>query len=288
MNVSESLARTTVRLECSNGTQSSVGTSFLYRIDDEDESWIPILITNRHVVANFSSARLTLSAAADLTQASPRDATTITVNELQSFVVYHPNPQVDLAAILLGPITHHHHERGGAPIHLNAINISDLVDSATESRMRFVENVIVVGYPQGLWDDYRNLPLFRQGITASPAALDYCNESKFLIDCSIYPGSSGSPVFLYDSGAFIDASTNEVSFGERVKLLGIVFAVMLYEANGQIAQQQVPTAMTANLTASIPNNLGVVLKAREILPLAQAVLDYRAQMAATEALNRQT
>ena len=268
--VSDLLSRTTVRLECQNANTTSVGTSFLYRADATEDQWTPLLITNRHVVFGFSSATLTLSTAPDPRLATPADAQTITVQNLQNLVTYHPDPNIDLAAIFLGPIANQFGTQD-QPFQLNAIRRQDLVDTDTETRMRFVEDVLVVGYPQGIWDEYRNLPIFRSGVTASPAMLDYQNESKFLIDCSIFPGSSGSPVFLYNSGVVLDAKNNSASFGERLKLLGVVFAVQLYQANGQVIQQSVPTNTNQVAQIGMPNNLGVVVKSREILPLLDEI-----------------
>lgn len=268
MPASDSLARATVRLHCEDGPRSSVGTSFLYRIGD-GEAWTPILVTNRHVVDGFSLAHLSFSRANELRHARPEDSEMVTVTNLQNLVIYHPDPNIDLAAILLGPIVNQL-GTGNGPINLTAIRESDLVDDDTERRMRFVEDVLVVGYPQGLWDSHRNLPLFRGGVTASSAVLDYNNEPKFLIDCSIYPGSSGSPVFLYNSGVVLDAENNSASLGERVKLLGVVFAVQLYQVNGQVTETT-PTAARAMANVGIPSNLGVVVKAREILALVEEV-----------------
>lgn len=269
MAASDSLARCTVRLHCEDGVRSSVGTSFLFRVGEGDP-WTPLLITNRHVVEGFSTAHLSFSRASNLRHASPENSENVTVINLQSLVVYHPDPRIDLAAIMLGRIVNQM-EAGNNPISLTAIRESDLVDDDVELRMRFIEDVIVVGYPQGLWDQYRNLPLFRTGVTASSALLDYNNEPKFLIDCSIYPGSSGSPVFLYNSGVVLDAAENTASFGERVKLLGVVFAVQLYQANGRVTETT-PAAAQAMAQIGIPSNLGVVVKAREILTLVDHAL----------------
>ena len=91
MAVSDSLARTTVRLECTDGQRSGVGTSFLYRIDGDGDSWTPILVTNRHLVEGYTTARLVLSQAPDFRTATPADAKTITITDLQRLVVYHPS-----------------------------------------------------------------------------------------------------------------------------------------------------------------------------------------------------
>ena len=98
--------------------------------------------------------------------------------------------------------------------------------------------------------------------------LDYNGESKFLIDCSIFPGSSGSPVFLYNFPAYIE--DGKVSFGERYALLGVVSSVLAYTIEGAIEEANIPTS-GAVAKSSMPINLGVVIKAREILGLAEVI-----------------
>ena len=62
--------------------------------------------------------------------------------------------------------------------------------------------------------------------------LDYNGESKFLIDCSIFPGSSGSPVFLYNFPAYVE--DGKVNFGERCALLGVVSSVLAHNVEGTV------------------------------------------------------
>ena len=118
----------------------------------------------------------------------------------------------------------------GSTIYLDDIRLSDFAAEGIESRLRFVEDVLVVGYAQGQWDETRNLPLFRRGITASPAMLGYNGEAKFLIDCAIFPRSSGSPEFLYNFPAYVE--DGKVNFGERCALLGVVSSVMAHNVEG--------------------------------------------------------
>ena len=41
------------------------------------------------------------------------------------------------------------------------------------------------------------MPILRRGTTATPIALNFEGRPEFLIDAAVYPGSSGSPVFVY-------------------------------------------------------------------------------------------
>jgi hypothetical protein len=83
-----------------------------------------------------------------------------------------------------------------------------------------------------------------------------------LIDAAIYPGSSGSPVLLYNQGAWVDRSNNVIG-GVRVSFLGIVYGVKVHAAPGELVTIPAPTQRTASLTA-LPNNLGVCIKSSRV------------------------
>ncbi len=126
----------------------------------------------------------------------------------------------------------------------------------------------MVGYPNGLWDEVHNKPIFRKGITASHLKFDYNGKKEFLIDAACFPGSSGSPVFLLYEGAFNDRN-GELYGGTKFNLLGTLYAGPQHTAKGEIMIKpinQLPTIMT-----SIPNNLGFVIKSSRILELEKLI-----------------
>jgi hypothetical protein len=94
----------------------------------------------------------------------------------------------------------------------------------------------------------------------------YCfnNKREFLIDASIFPGSSGSPVLLFNQGTWARRSRDTV-IGSRVKLLGIVWGVMLHTVRGEISIVPAPTQAREIAVSQIPNNLGVCISASRIL-----------------------
>ena len=267
MSATDKMAKSTVRIECISDERVSIGSSFYCVFPLKVLGNVPVLITNRHVVEGFENIKIVLSTASDARMATPERRRVLTFDRLSEIVCFHEDDDVDLAAILLRPILENNVD-DGSTIYLEEISLNDFVAADIENQLRFVEDVLVVGYPQGLWDRTRNLPLFRRGITASSAMLDYNGESKFLIDCAIFPGSSGSPVFLYNFPAYIEGG--KVKFGERCALLGVVSSVLIYNVEGAIEEVDIPTtAAVAN--SPVPSNLGVVIKAREILKLAGVV-----------------
>ena len=267
MSATDKMAKSTVRIECSDAERLSVGSSFYCVFPLKTLGAVPVLITNRHVVEGFRNIRIVLSTAPDPRQATLERRRVLAFDRLDEVVHFHDNPEIDLAAILLRPILDRN-VNDGSTIYLEDTSLKDFAAEGIENQLRFVEDVLVVGYPQGQWDGTRNLPLFRRGITASPAMLDYNGESKFLIDCSIFPGSSGSPVFLYNFPAYIE--DGKVSFGERCALLGVVSSVLVHDVEGTVEEVDIPTATTVTKSL-MPSNLGVVIKAREILKLAEVI-----------------
>jgi S1-C subfamily serine protease len=56
------------------------------------------------------------------------------------------------------------------------------------------EQVIVIGYPRGFYDDLNNLPITRNATIASAYGINFKGNQFFLIDSVLHPGTSGSPV----------------------------------------------------------------------------------------------
>lgn len=140
-----------------------------------------------------------------------------------------------------------------------------------------IEDVIMVGYPNGIWDTANNMPIIRRGITATRPGLKYNGRDEFIIDAAVYPGSSGSPVFLFNQGSY--ANRQGISFGTRIFLLGVVYKVFLHTAQGNIVVQNIPTQNVPMAVTGVPNNLGLVIRAERIRDFTQIL---RANMAAAQ------
>jgi len=144
-------------------------------------------------------------------------------------------------------------------------NEAELADLGT------LEDVLMIGYPNGLWDSTNNMPIFRRGVTATHPNIDYEGRREFLIDAACFPGSSGSPVFLYNATGWINRSGGIVMGGTRVKLLGVLYAGPQHTATGEVQIVTVPTQQRAIAVSTIPNNLGLVIKASRLVELDAVV-----------------
>ena len=139
----------------------------------------------------------------------------------------------------------------------NTYSSSDIED------MVGLENITMVGYPNGLWDRTNNLPIFRKGVLATDYKHDWNGKKEFLIDAACFPGSSGSPVMLFDVGSYQTRKGNFMG-SSRIKLLGVLYAGPQHTVEGEVKVVLVPTRQKAVLVAGIPNNLGIIIKAEQL------------------------
>ena len=129
-----------------------------------------------------------------------------------------------------------------------------------------VEEIIMIGYPNGLWDSTNNMPIVRRGITATNISFDYNGKKEFLIDAACFPGSSGSPVLICNVGAYRDKQGNLNLGSSRVLFVGVLYAGPQLTVTGDIRIVSVPDSQQKAMSvAAIPNNLGYIIKSECIL-----------------------
>lgn len=88
-----------------------------------------------------------------------------------------------------------------------------------------IEDITFIGYPSGLYDSVNKLPIIRQGITATPIWNQFNGENVFLIDAGVFPGSSGSPVFIYNHGSY--PTKDGIAIGNRLLFIGVISETMI-------------------------------------------------------------
>ena len=135
------------------------------------------------------------------------------------------------------------------------------------SLLRPVEKIVMVGYPNGLWDQTHNLPIVRDGLTASHPLLNWNGVQQFVVDAACFPGSSGSPVFLLEDGIY--RTTVGYTPGTRVALLGILFGGPLLTMEGRLEQRPIPTSVNEVPVFNAMMNLGYVVRTDAILDLKE-------------------
>lgn len=252
-SLAEQLLYLTVRLEGATKTGTSVGTGFLYMHKDR-----LFVVTNKHVVTGVLTGNFVLRKAViknGETAVVPGEGYTIPFNEAN--FIGHPSASVDVAAMNISKIIQDLHATGN---HVFWKNISTETSPKAEDIEKYigpVEDVVFIGYPSGIWDSKNLLPVVRKGITATPYYVRFQGEPKFLIDASVFPGSSGSPVFIYYAGSYPDKAGNLYA-GNRAFFLGILAQVFQRTEQGGIKIKEVPTAQVAIAEVQQMIDLGIV------------------------------
>ena len=268
LSLSEKLTYSTVRIECRyhNG-ESGTGTGFFFKFleNKDDKSYIPVVITNKHVIDGAKMGRLLFSKATKNNKAINEEHFNAYYDNFESFWVNHPEEQVDLCAMPLAPFLKKA-EKCNEKIFFIELDMSLLPSSGQLDKLDALEEIVMIGYPNGIWDSINNKPILRKGITATHPNIDYNGKKEFMIDAACFPGSSGSPVFIWNEGSYKDKRGN-LCIGNRILLMGVLFAGPQHTATGEIKIVNVPTSQKTIAISRIPNNLGLVLKSERIKEL---------------------
>jgi hypothetical protein len=186
----------------------------------------------------------------------------INITEFQHAWIQHPT--VDLAIISIGAILTSLRKQGRDPF-LITLDPSLIPTDAELRKLLPVEQILTVGFPGRLWDDIHNLPVFHRGYTATAPYIDFKGNKEFLIDFATWPGASGSPVMLFNEGAWVERSGPSIIGGTRVRLLGIVYGVAQEDVMGDVSIQDAPTQTSERGPVYVPTNLGACIQASRIL-----------------------
>lgn len=265
MHITEKLLNGTIRIEASNKSGTSTGTGFFFNFfaDNEKKIQISVIITNKHVVNGFDNIRLFFRKVKNNEpDYGPPFIVTIPNEPLR--VIEHPNKDIDLVAIPTAPI-YAELDKKGVGIYYIAADESRIADDSTQkAELKSIEEILMIGYPNGLWDTKNNMPIVRKGITATTPYLDYNGKREFLVDIAAFGGSSGSPILFYRD---IYTDRNYVAkVGPKLFLLGILYAGPLYTVEGKVIKSNpADTTVYPNIRTNIPMNLGYVIKASELL-----------------------
>jgi len=261
---------TTLKITASSveGDPLSVGTGFLVTQKEEDGSTSTYLVTNKHVVEGSDSGTV-IASGSQLVHGTLRRIPNL--KKRTEFLLYgqawswsgHPSKDIDITVMPFGGCVEHL-QAGPVSLFYTAIPIHDFVDSEILEGLDAIEDVVFVGYPNGIYDKTNNLPIVRRGMTATPVEVDYEGKPIFLIDASVFPGSSGSPVFLYNSGTWSDRGRAS-HIGNRLYFLGILSSAFYRETDGTISFESIPSAIRPVLKTEEMIDLGVVFKASAVM-----------------------
>lgn len=262
LSIPEELSYSTVKIYCEGEEGDSIGTGFIFDFCKTSGLVTPALITNRHVVENASFISLKFTFAKRDGSPDIGNGEGFRISDAGKCCYFHPDQSVDLALIPLGSIIDDA-AKAGKPYYYKCIQRS-LIPSEGEMRsITALENIVMVGYPIGLEDVHNMMPIFRKGILATHPYLDYNGRKEFMVDMSCFPGSSGSPIFLYDKGLKVGKGLS--GGGPVLRFLGVLYAGPQHTVTGDIEIVEVATESKLEANSDIPMNLGVAIKAEKIL-----------------------
>lgn len=254
------LVYSTVRIESTylidGQKEKDYGTGFFFDFSTNDSTSIPCIVTNKHVVEGAIEGGFVLIM--KNSNGTPSSHTIFfSINDFDNIWKPHPDKSVDLCIMPLSTLIMATRSRG-IEFYYKTIRSSMIPDTAEWNKMNVIENIVMIGYPNGLFDEKNHIPLIRTGSTSSPPALDYNGKKEFLIDAACFWGSSGSPVFKYpDYGSAIVKNN-------RVDILGVLSSGPLLDIEGLVVVADTLIHPRLHSISLIPINLGYVIKSSQL------------------------
>lgn len=246
------LLYTPVRIEAIDRDGNvSTGTSFIFQDSASPPTHQLFLVSNKHVIAGAQEGYLYF--ATEGTDGQPVLGKPFFMHNSLFWMQWHghPDPNVDVAVMFLSwqleLIA-----RDGSRAFLRPIRCDEVAGPETLKNLDVTAPVLFVGFPNGMFDEMHYLPIFRRGYVATRPDVDFNGDPVFLIDASVFPGSSGSPVFTVGDALMGGAPA--------MKLLGIVAAVYTQPAEGEILWHSAPTAQVPVPRVEQMIDLGLLFK----------------------------
>lgn len=266
LSLSEQLTYSTIRIECydtKGNISTGTGYFFNFKFNKETGEYIPTIVTNKHVIKNASSGKLIFCIAENGEPVNNKHHT-IEITDFEIAWILHDSLDVDLCVMPIFTLLEETNKKDISLFYIG-LTVLNLPSKEDLEDLTALEEVIMIGYPNGIWDSYNNKPIIRKGITATHIALDYNNKKEFVIDMACFPGSSGSPVFLLHEGSHTSKRNGTLLAGSKFFLLGTLYAGPQHNVIGQIAT--IPISTKPITFSTIPNNLGYVIKYDRLLEL---------------------
>lgn len=263
LTLNESLIYSTIKItKIIDGRAVETGTGFFWNAASLPDQVALCIVTNKHVISGAHElvVRFHLSKDDQYSQPSGKFINyTIEVDHSQ--VVGHPDPGVDLCAVGIGGVIPDL-ARSGAFLFYRSLNCDNVPKPSQWTSFDAIEDVLMVGCPNGIVDEVNNLPIVRRGITATQMSYRYNGKPEFMVDMACFPGSSGSPIFVNQLG-YVDKETSRYLIDvRRFFLVGILYAGPLINSSGIVTFGNAPSVQVATMM-----HLGNAIQAGEMLTL---------------------
>lgn len=187
----------------------NVGTGFLIAKKVEENKMGTFLITNKHILRKNSDGEFSKFIEVRFYSKDNKKAVEwikipilLDNDKFTDIVFMHPQEEVDIVGILISPVINQFQEKinftrlGEDSILSREIAQKELIDAG--------EDLLILGYPGGIFSENNYLPLVKTGLLASSSSEDLylklgTKEIKgkiYLIEGALFGGNSGGPVFV--------------------------------------------------------------------------------------------
>lgn len=270
--IAEQLFFTTVRIDtvmANGGHGSGTGFFLLHKVGGDDYLFV---VTNKHVVSGVREGRFSFLTQKDGLP-SLGDGFTLNVGSQDWPKMWfgHPDASIDIAICPLVPLVEFVKQQHGTDLFFRCVDTGIIPTDDQFKELDALETVTFIGYPNGVWDSKNLLPVARRGTTASPIEVDFEGTPRFIIDASVFGGSSGSPVFILNQGSWATKQGGLVA-GSRFYFVGVIAAVFFRTHLNQIIPVPIPTQVQPMAQQQEMIDLGIVFKARTVVETIEAFL----------------
>ena len=92
------------------------------------------------------------------------------------------------------------------------------------------DDVLIIGYPKGYYDEVNVFPIIKSGIIASKWGRGFRGEPYFLIDAKLFPGSSGSIVITKPINMALKDGQLQISPEKQFAFLGVYSGAPIFSS----------------------------------------------------------
>lgn len=207
-------------------------SGFFFGVARSDESREDLLtvksiwyVTNRHVLAphyisHLQSIKIKLRKPINDNTLVWMDLD-LSPTELVARAKFPDSPEVDVAAIDLTDRVMGILKSADGSLAFNLISFQDAAGYAG-LEYGVGDDVLVIGYPKGFYDSVNLFPAVKSGVICSIFGMNYEGNPCFLIDATLFPGSSGSIVISKPSQlGYLAGTLRHRSTGKGFQFLGV-------------------------------------------------------------------
>lgn len=243
------LLYTTTKIEVvQKDSPPSTGTGFFASLENSQGKRDTFLVTNKHVIFNDKEIKniyIYFHALKEKKEQSTyyRNDYDLENSNAQSMCKvcfpagfeknFTSSCEADICAVWLNPLIEQFNQKTESTLYYEALNFDyeKMVKyRPNDKSIKFTvsSKITMIGYPHGYWDDINNFPILRMGHVASDPLCDHRGKKQYLIDIALFPGSSGSPVFMIkkekkatESNSYMSQSGPETK--KKIYFVGMVY-----------------------------------------------------------------